>query len=90
LAGVPRSVNERAKQILAQLEAEHLDEQGRPKIGAGRRERRRGDIQLTLFAPLEHPLLDTIRETEVDRLTPLDALQLLHKWQAQLKREGGA
>ena len=36
LAGVPRSVNERAKQILAQLEAEHLDDQGRPKIGAGR------------------------------------------------------
>ena len=39
LAGVPRSVNERAKQILAQLEAEHLDEQGRPKIGAGRTKR---------------------------------------------------
>ena len=36
LAGIPRVVNERAKQILAQLEAEHLDDQGRPKIGAGR------------------------------------------------------
>ncbi len=85
LAGVPRSVNERAKQILAQLEAEHLDDQGRPKIGAGRSQRRRGDIQLTLFAPMEHPLLDTIRETEIDRLTPLEALQLLHKWQSELK-----
>ncbi len=88
LAGVPRSVNERAKQILAQLEAEHLDEQGRPRIGAGRAKRPRGDIQLTLFAPMEHPLLDTIREMDVDRLTPLEALQLLHKWQAEL--EGGA
>ncbi len=85
LAGVPRSVNERAKQILAQLEAEHLDDQGRPEIGAGRSARRRGDIQLTLFAPMEHPLLDTIREAEVDRLTPLEALQLLHKWQSELK-----
>ncbi len=87
LAGVPRSVNERAKQILAQLEAEHVDDQGRPKIGAGRGRRSRGDIQLTLFAPLEHPLLETIREAEIDRLTPLDALQLLHKWQMQLKKE---
>ena len=85
LAGVPRSVNERAKQILAQLEAEHLDDQGRPKIGAGRSQRRRGDIQLTLFAPMEHPLLDTIREAEIDRLTPLEALQLLHRWQSELK-----
>ena len=88
LAGVPRSVNERAKQILAQLEAEHLDEQGRPKIGAGRTKRPRGDIQLTLFAPMEHPLLDTIRETDIDRLTPLEALQLVHKWRNELTREG--
>jgi DNA mismatch repair protein MutS len=87
LAGVPRSVNERAKQILAQLEAEHLDEQGRPKIGAGRTKRPRGDVQLTLFAPPEHPLLDAIRETDVDRLTPLEALQLLHQWQARLRAD---
>ena len=87
LAGIPRSVNERAKQILAQLEAEHLDEQGRPKIGAGRSTRKRGDIQLTLFAPFDHPLLDKIRETEVDRLTPLDALQLLNKWRMELRDE---
>ena len=32
LAGVPRTVNERAKQILAQLEAEHLDREGKPKL----------------------------------------------------------
>lgn len=87
LAGVPRSVNERAKQILAQLEAEHLDEHGRPRIGAGRSKPRRGDIQLTLFAPMEHPLLDAIRETDVNRLTPLEALQRLQQWQDQLQRE---
>jgi DNA mismatch repair protein MutS len=87
LAGVPRSVNERAKQILSQLEAEHLDDMGRPKIGAGRSKRPRGDIQLTLFAPMEHPLLESIRETEINQLTPLEALQLLQKWQQQLKAE---
>jgi DNA mismatch repair protein MutS len=87
LAGIPRTVNERAKQILAQLEAEHIDEHGRPKIGAGRSRPRRGDLQLTLFAPMEHPLLDTIRETDINRLTPLEALQLIEQWKAQLAEE---
>jgi DNA mismatch repair protein MutS len=85
LAGVPREVNERAKQILAQLEAEHLDEQGRPKIGAGRGRPQRGDIQLTLFAPFDHPLLETIRNVDVDHLTPLEALQTLQKWKDELR-----
>jgi DNA mismatch repair protein MutS len=87
LAGVPRPVNERAKQILSQLENEHLDSQGRPKIGAGRSGSRRGDIQLTLFAPAEHPLMDTIRQTDVDRLTPIDALQLIQKWKDELRED---
>jgi DNA mismatch repair protein MutS len=83
LAGVPREVNERAKQILAQLESEHLDEQGRPKI-ANRGKNRRGDIQLTLFAPVEHPLLDKIRGTDCNAITPLDALRLVKLWQEEL------
>ncbi len=54
LAGVPASVNERAKQILARLENEHLDGQGRPKIAAPHFKQPRGDIQLTLFGPASH------------------------------------
>ncbi len=87
LAGVPRDVNERAKQILSQLEAEHLDERGRPRIGTGRSKPQRGDIQLTLFAPMEHPLLDSIRGIDVNGLTPLEAMQLLQKWQDELKTD---
>jgi DNA mismatch repair protein MutS len=40
--------------------------------------------QLTLFNPVEHPLLDTIRDTEINELTPLQALQLLQSWKDQL------
>lgn len=87
LAGVPRSVNERAKQILNHLEAEHLDDDGRPKIARRGKARRRGDLQLTLFAPFEHPLLDAIREVKLDSLTPLQALNTLQQWQEQLKKE---
>ncbi|MFV2069579.1 MAG: DNA mismatch repair protein MutS [Pirellulales bacterium] len=87
LAGVPREINERAKQILNQLEAEHLDEEGRPKIARRGKKRRRGDIQLTLFAPFEHPLLDRIRQADVDAMTPLDALAAIKAWQDQLQDE---
>ncbi len=82
LAGIPREVNERAKEILAQLENEHLDPSGRPKIAKGKA--RRGELQLTLFAPPDHPLLDRVRQADLDRLTPLDALQLIKSWQDDL------
>ncbi|MFM7843950.1 MAG: DNA mismatch repair protein MutS, partial [Planctomycetota bacterium] len=84
LAGIPREVNERAKQILAQLESEHLDEAGRPKMGHSGKKRPRGDLQLTLFAPYDHPLLEKIREVDVNAITPLQALQLVQQWQAAL------
>ena len=87
LAGIPRSVNERAKQVLNLLEAEHLDEQGRPKIAGGRKKKRRGDIQLTLFAPYDHPLLGEIRELDLNSVTPLDALQRVRQWQDRLSAE---
>ncbi len=87
LAGIPREVNERAKQILAQLESDHLDESGRPKMSHRGKSRPRGDLQLTLFGPADHPLLDSIREVDVDDTSPLSALQLIKQWQDELKRE---
>lgn len=86
LAGVPREVNERAKEILAKLESEHLDTEGRPKIAGGKKNRG-GKVQLTLFAAYEHPLLDTIRAVDVNSLTPLQALQMVQAWQSQLAKE---
>jgi len=87
LAGVPREVVQRAQQVLSQLEEEHLDERGRPKM-AHRRGKRAGDLQLTLFAAAEHPLLDEIRKIELDELRPIDALRLLGDWQRTLSSNG--
>jgi DNA mismatch repair protein MutS len=86
LAGVPRQVNERAKQILAQLEAEHLGEDGRSKIAVKGKRSRRGDLQLTLFAPPEHPIVDQLRQLDVNALTPLEALARLAEMQAELNQ----
>lgn len=87
LAGVPREVNERAKQILNQLESEHLDSNGRAKIAKSGKKQRGGDIQLTLFAPMEHPLMDEIRAADVNALTPIAALQLIQQWKEKLHGE---
>lgn len=85
LAGVPSEVNQRAKQILARLEQEHLDGDGRPKIARRGQSRQVGDLQLTLFAAEPHPLIETLRSLDVNGLAPMAALQLLHEWQAQLQ-----
>ncbi|MCB9938418.1 MAG: DNA mismatch repair protein MutS [Planctomycetaceae bacterium] len=90
LAGVPREVNERAKQILNQLESEHLDSNGRAKIANRGKKQRGGDIQLTLFAPMEHPLMDEIRAVDVNALTPIAALQLIQQWKEKLEGEPAA
>src|SRR5262249_26269888 len=84
LAGVPPEVNQRAKQILAQLEQEHLDGDGRPKMGRRGKARRVGDLQLTLFAAEVHPVVEKLRQMDLNDLSPLAALQLLHEWKAEV------
>ncbi|MBX3411402.1 MAG: DNA mismatch repair protein MutS [Pirellulales bacterium] len=84
LAGVPREVIERAKQILSELEEEHLDGDGSPKMARRTSKGRGAQYQLTLFGPVEHPLLDKIRELDVNRLTPIEALSAIQTWQAEL------
>ena len=71
LAGVPREVNARATEILAQLEAERIS----------------SPLQKTLFEMSDHPLLETIREVDLNHTTPLVALQILQAWQEQLEGE---
>jgi len=86
LAGVPRPVIERAKEILMGLESAHL---GSSKTLAGpSRELTTGDgraIQLTFFEPLEHPLVEELRELDLNRLTPLEAFEKIRKWQEQFR-----
>lgn len=80
LAGVPVSVNERAKQILSHLENDHL-EKDLSTTTSGSKD---GDLQLTLFGFEPHPLLDEIRQTNLNGLTPLETMKLLETWQENL------
>jgi len=89
LAGVPREVIERSKEILAQLEEEHLDTEGHAKIARPIDKPKKTHLQMTLFGPAEHPLLDEIRQVELNNVTPLQALQMLQQWQQALVTKGG-
>jgi len=87
LAGVPREVVERSKDILAQLEEEHLDLDGRARIANRPTAPRPAQIQMSLFGPSDHPLLDEIRALDLNHTTPIDALARLQRWQEQLAEE---
>jgi DNA mismatch repair protein MutS len=88
LAGVPRDVLERAKEILARLEQEHLDPSEQPRLARRPRIRRR-EVQLTLFAAAEHPVVNALKGLDVNRLTPLEALSLLKRLQEQAVTPNG-
>ena len=87
LAGLPAQVIERGKQILAHLENEQLEADGRTKLAAKTKKIKTSDLQLTLFAAGEHPLVDELRRIDLNHTTPLAALQRLEEWQARLKDE---
>jgi DNA mismatch repair protein MutS len=98
LAGVPRSVNERAREVLAWLEAQHHASEAaacglanKPTAAHdsfnGDPSRSASQWQLTLFGVEEHPLLDEIRAAPLDELRPVEALELLHSWQQRLREE---
>jgi DNA mismatch repair protein MutS len=94
LAGVPRSVNDRAREVLAWLESQHEAANGTvsrvhpsdsaPTNGGAPRA---SQWQMTLFGCEDHPLLDEIRSANLDELRPVEALELLHSWQQRLKGE---
>ena len=93
LAGVPQEVNERAKEILSQLETQS----GERKAESGKHNLiHRADaperpaphngqaLQMTLFDTVEHPLLEKIRGIDLNSKTPLEVQQLVQQWQEQL------
>jgi DNA mismatch repair protein MutS len=78
LAGLPPEVIERAREVLA--EHENAEQQVTGHLSPGAKPQA---TQLTIFTPLSQPVLDKLREVDLNRLTPLEALNLL----AELKKE---
>ena len=75
LAGLPPGVIQRARQVLQQHERSE-----RHNVAV----ETEPTLQLTLFTPLSQRILDRLAETDIDTLTPLQALNLLEELKAEI------
>jgi DNA mismatch repair protein MutS len=79
LAGLPEEVIRRAREVLA----EHENVEARMSAQLASPESLPRAAQLTIFTPLSQPVIEKIRDADLNRMTPLEALNLL----AELKQQ---
>ena len=82
LAGLPPSVIERAREILARHEqSEHTLSE---RLAGGREESAPGPVQLTIFTPLNTEVVRALEQADLDTMKPIEALNLLAELKKQL------
>jgi DNA mismatch repair protein MutS len=84
LAGLPHQVIERAQEVLANLEAEELDETGRPRLALSERvapelSRRQLDLFSGSSSRAQERLVADLAGLELETLTPVEALVRLEQ-----------
>jgi DNA mismatch repair protein MutS len=84
LAGLPRQVIDRAREILKNLESSELDEIGLPKIAKG--EGRGPPTQLNLFQAQEDPLRKELLIVDIENMTPIEALTKLNELKSKAEK----
>jgi DNA mismatch repair protein MutS len=97
LAGLPPAVLDRAGEVLGNLEAQEYDLMGTPRLARGEKgpaaargssDRARKPApsagQMSLFAVAEEKAVARLREANPDRMTPMEALNLLHEIKKEL------
>ncbi|MEO5350323.1 MAG: DNA mismatch repair protein MutS [Magnetococcus sp. YQC-3] len=84
LAGMPRVVIERAREVLAQLEEANLKKPTRRVVAQPFRPA--PQVQLALFAdPMSEPVIQELTAIDPNELTPKQALEVLFKLKGMLK-----
>jgi DNA mismatch repair protein MutS len=84
LAGLPPAVIARSKEILSSLESSDRERDGRRASSRGENDAE--PVQMALFGSAERKLQEELRRLDLSRLTPIEALNLLHKWSDELKK----
>ena len=80
-AGVPAEVLSRAREVLTELETHHVNAPPRP----GGRIRKPKLAAKSLFANVEDPVLQALRETDLNGLGPDEIAELARRWQRELR-----
>jgi DNA mismatch repair protein MutS len=83
LAGLPRSVIERAREVLQKHEQSEHQLSERLTPGAAASANGNGHQQV-LFTALDRMILDRLRSADLDQLKPIDALNLLSELKKQI------
>ena len=79
LAGVPKAITNRAREILDTLSVQHAGRVDTQQVKPASAHPKAGD-QLGLFTEfLSHPVVDELKEIKLDSLSPMDAFDLLRK-----------
>jgi DNA mismatch repair protein MutS len=84
LAGLPVTVIDRAKQILATLEGDDNDREN-PRRATAANELEE-PVQMALFGSVDRKLREELKRIDVTRITPLEALNLLSKLSGEAKK----
>ncbi|HVO61859.1 MAG TPA: DNA mismatch repair protein MutS [Terriglobales bacterium] len=81
LAGLPQEVILRAREVL--LQHENAEQRLTDHLASDELQPAR-PAQLTIFTPLSHQVVDRLRDVDLNKLTPLEALNLLSELKKQL------
>jgi DNA mismatch repair protein MutS len=81
LAGVPTPVTERAREVLDSLAVHHgPGPEAIPEARDATGSRAGPDGQLSLFTEfVPHPAVDELKKLDIDRMSPMEAFELLRK-----------
>ena len=82
LAGLPLDVIERAREVLK--DHEQIENRASALLSPARDSNAPPPAQLTIFTPLTQKIVDRLRDADLNSLTPLQALNLLHELKQQL------
>lgn len=90
LAGVPKEVVSRAKEILSGLEKAQVTastdilRKALRDLSDKSKSKKEAPVQFSLFGPEDHPVVEELRSLDVDKLTPMEALLTLERWKEYL------
>jgi DNA mismatch repair protein MutS len=87
LAGIPVIVVEKAKKILYNIGNGEFGSRNAPRTIGGKRESESGAVQMNLFRKPENLVLDRLKQVDISKMTPLEALNFLNDLQDVAKTE---
>ncbi len=79
LGGIPQQVLKRSKEILAALENGELHSQNTPPA-------KPTSYQLSIFSPEDHPVVEELKKLDLDKFTPIEALNKLSELKKSIKQ----